>query len=161
MKAVVFIALFLTALAAFALAESPHFIGMATVTGVFANGGFGASFKEAGLGNAVETSYVLAAKMTADYGCVNHGGNHPQAANKETLIEDVSVEGTFTSNKNGNVVGGLTFTPPSASDELFCPGNQMAVLADIAYTDITLADITNDDLASLDKTALSAIFFNF
>jgi len=142
-------------------AQSPHFIGTAQVAGIFSDGGISASFKEAGLGDNVLVTYELAGKFSADYGCVNHGGNHPQAANKEAVVGDVGAIATFQSGKNGNVVGTVTFVPPSASEELSCPGNQVAVLADISYSDLTLQDVTNGDFAALDKIALSAVFFTF
>ncbi len=151
----------LLAIASVAWAQSPHFIGTAQVAGVFSDGGISASFKEAGLGDNVLVTYELAGKFSADYGCVNHGGNHPQAANKEAVVGDVGAIATFQSGKNGNVVGTVTFVPPPASSELSCPGNQVAVLADISYSDLTLQDATNGDFARLDKVALSAIFVTF
>ena len=151
----------IVAIVSVAWAQSPHFIGVAQIAGVFSDGGISASFKEAGLGDSVLVTYELAGKFSADYGCVNHGGNHPQAANKEALVGDVGAIATFQSGKNGNVVGTVTFVPPPASAELSCPGNQVAILADISYSDLTLEDVTNGDFATLDKVALSAVFFTF
>ncbi len=160
MKGIIGLATLLLA-ASVAWAQSPHFIGTAQVAGVFNDGGISASFKEAGLGDNALITYELAGKFNADYGCINHGGNHPQAANKEAVAGDVGAIATFQSSKNGNVVGTVTFVPPPASAELSCPGNQVAVLADISYSDLTLGDATNGDFATLDKVALSAVFFTF
>ena len=161
MKTIIGLTALLVMASVVAWAQSPHFIGTAQVVGVFSDGGISASFKEAGLGDNVLVTYELAGKFSADYGCINHGGNHPQAANKEAVVGDVDAIATFQSGKNGNVVGTVTFMPPAASTELSCPGNQVAILADIAYSDLTLQDVTNGDFATLDKVALAAVFVRF
>jgi hypothetical protein len=63
-----------------AFAGSPHFVDdqtQATVSGstLTVNG------KEAGLGDEAQIHVVL----TAEAACINPGGNHPQAANKESF----------------------------------------------------------------------------
>jgi type II secretory pathway pseudopilin PulG len=63
-----------------AFAGSPHFVDdqtQATVSGntLTVNG------KEAGLGDETQIHVVL----TAEAQCINPGGNHPQAANKESF----------------------------------------------------------------------------
>ena len=149
-------------LASTARAQSPHFIGTAAMGGVFADGGISVGpFKEAGLGDNALTTYALTGHFTADYGCVNHGGNHPAAANKEAVAGNVDAIAMIASSKNGNVIGTLNFVPPAPATVLSCPGNQMAVLADISYTGLALVDQTNGVSATLDKTALSAVFFEF
>src|SRR5437588_12633024 len=57
---------------------------------------------EAGLGDGTTTNYALSAEATATYACINGGGNHPQAANKETFSEELSGEASFQP-KNGRV----------------------------------------------------------
>jgi len=44
---------------------------------------------------------------------------------------------------------------------LNCPGNQVAVLADIAYSGLQLEDTTNSVFATLDATGLQRTFFTF
>ncbi len=145
-----------------AVAQSPHFIGTATVGGVFSNGGIGISFKEAGLGSNVSITYGFgSSQFIADYGCINHGGNHPSATNKETVQGPITVTGTFSSGKNGTISQTLTFTPPDPNTVLNCPGNQVAVLADISYSGLQLEDTTNLVFATLDATALGRTFFTF
>ena len=62
-----------------AYAGSPHFVGtpVATISGdtVTVTG------KEAGLGNELQ----IHVEVTADAACINPGGNHPEAANKESF----------------------------------------------------------------------------
>jgi len=165
MRRITILSLFLlvltTARANPVLAQNAHFIGTATVNGVFSNGGISVSFKEAGLGSNASVNYELGGSFTADYGCVNKGGNHPQASNKETVAGPIDVPATFSSGKNGTISQTLTFTPPAPSTELKCPGGQVAVLADITYSGPTLVDTTNSVSATLSATGASATFFTF
>ena len=157
-----FLLVLITARANPVLAQSPHFIGTATVGGVFSDGGISVKFKEAGLGSNVSINYELGGSFIADYGCVNRGGNHPQASNKTAVAGPIDATATFSSGKNGTISQTLTFTPPDPNSELSCPGkNQVAVLADIAYSDLSLADLTNSVSANLSTTSLSAVFFTF
>jgi hypothetical protein len=145
-----------------ALAQNPHFIGTATVTGISSDGSISVKFKEAGLGSNQLIRYDFAGAFDANYGCVNRGGNHPSASNKEFLADNFDVSGTFSSGKNGTISQTLSFTPPDPNTVLSCPGNQVAVLADITYTNLTLTDSTNNVAATLSATSLGpAVFFTF
>jgi hypothetical protein len=66
-------------------AGSPHFVGQISIERDGNN--LTVSGKEAGLGNETQVHIVV----TADAQCINPGGNHPQAGNKETF----SAEGDF------------------------------------------------------------------
>jgi hypothetical protein len=138
------------------LATSPHFI-KTSASGVNSDGSLTVSWKEAGLGNNQNITYLLHADASAVYACINHGGNHPQASNKETVSGPVSATGTFNSGQNGNITGSLTVNPPSPGS-FSCPGNQKLVLASVSYTDVTLTDQTN----GLNETfgTFSRVFFN-
>ncbi len=72
------------------------------------------SFDERGLGNG-NIDYMLSAESSAVYACINGGGKHPQAANKETVNGDVSAAGSFES-RNGRVQASLSAGPISAGD---------------------------------------------
>ena len=145
----------LTASAAFA--ESPHFIS-ASASGPDASGNLTVSFKEAGLGNNQVITYVASANATATYACVNGGGNHPKATNKETVSGPVSASGTFSSGKNGSISQSLTLAPPSAGS-FSCPSGQTLVLASVSYTSVTITDTTNTVTESISGT-FSRTFFN-
>src|SRR5229473_5891439 len=74
------------------------------------------SWDERGLGNGGTDGlvhYTLTADAHATYGCINGGGNHPKATNKETVNGPVSAMGTFSSGKNGSISQSLTLEPPS------------------------------------------------
>ena len=144
-----------------AQAQNAHFIHTATVGGVFSDGGISVSFKEAGVGDNQNVSYLFGGSFIADYGCINHGGNHPSATNKTTVAGPLNVPATFSSDKNGTISQTIRFTPPDPNSELNCPGNQVAVLADISYSSLSLADTTNNVSANLDSTSASRTFFTF
>ncbi|NUP51146.1 MAG: hypothetical protein HOW97_28120 [Catenulispora sp.] len=127
-------------------------------SGVTDSGTLNVNFKEAGLGDNQSITYVASADSTAVYACINHGGNHPQAANKETVSGPVSATGTFSSGKNGSITATLTLSPPSAGS-FSCPGNQRLVLASVSYTDVSITD-TNTPVTENIAGTFSRIFYN-
>lgn len=119
-------------------ADAPKF--HSATASVNNSGALVVSFDERGLGND-NIDYTLTANGSATYACINGGGNHPQAANKETFNAEVSAAGSFES-KNGRVVASLTAGPVSAGG-FSCPPGQRLVLAAVSYTGIVLTDTTN------------------
>ena len=109
-----------------AWAGSPHFVNdSVTVTKV--GDTLTASGKEAGLGDEAQIHIVV----TATAACINPGGNHPSAANKET----VTAQGDFPV-QNGKADFSLTLTAtfqPSCSPPMT-----------VQWSDITVADVTNN-----------------
>jgi hypothetical protein len=108
---------------------------------------------EAGLGDEATTNYTLTAEATATYACINGGGNHPKAANKETFSEEVSGEASFQP-KNGRVQADMSVGPISAGS-FKCPSGQRLVLAAVSYSNIVLTDTSNnvsDALGSVSRT---------
>ncbi|WP_207311937.1 hypothetical protein [Lentzea alba] len=129
-------------------ADAPKFH---SATGsVTSTGGLTVSFDERGLGNE-NIDYTLTADATAVFACINGGGNHPQAANKETINSEVSATGSFEA-KNGRVRASLTTGTPSAGG-FACPRGQRLVLASVTYTDILLTDTTNGVSTSVPGTS--------
>ena len=112
------------------------------------------TFEERGLGNE-DINYTVTADATAVYACINKGGNHPEATNKETVNAEVSGGADFEA-KNGRVFGSVTAGPPSAG-AFSCPSGQRLVLASVSYTNIVLTDMTNGSSVSVSDT--SRIFF--
>src|SRR5205085_8780543 len=100
------------------------------------------SWKEAGLGNDVTITYTATANATASYACINGGGNHPSASNKETVNGPVSASGSFLSGKNGSITASLTGEEPGAGN-FSCPSGQSMVLAGVSYTNVLLTDTIN------------------
>jgi hypothetical protein len=146
----------LTAVLAFAAparADAPKF--HSATSSVNNAGALVVNFDERGLGND-NIDYTLTADATAVYACINGGGNHPQAANKETINAEVSGAGSFEP-KNGRVVASLSAGPPSAGS-FNCPNGQRLVLASVSYTNIVLTDTTNDVTTSVPNA--SRTFFD-
>jgi hypothetical protein len=123
MRRTVWILTFLVAtllLATTALAGNPHFVfvdtsvsgNTLTVTG-----------KEAGLGDETQVHIVV----TATAECINPGGNHPEAANKETF----TAEGDFPV-QNGKAEFTLTLT---ATFQPSCSPPMTVEFSDITVTD--------------------------
>lgn len=127
------------AVAAVALAQSPHFIRASA--NLNNNGTLTVSWKEAGLGDNQNISYVASADATATYVCVNRGGANPSAQNKTTVAGPVSAEGTFSSGKNGQITASLTVSPPPS--DISCPPGQSLQLAEVSYTNVSITDTTN------------------
>ena len=109
------------------------------------NGALVVSWDEAGLGNE-NIDYTLTADATSIWACINGGGNHPKAANKETVSAEVSAGGSFQA-KNGRVQASLTAGPLSAGS-FTCPSGQRLVLAQASYTNIVLTDTSNGVVAN-------------
>jgi hypothetical protein len=108
-----------------AMAGSPHFVD-STVTATRTGSTLTVSGKEAGLGDEAQVHIVV----TATALCINGGGNHPKAVNKES----VSAEGTFPV-QNGKADFQLSITAtfsPSCSPPMT-----------VEFTDITVTDTTN------------------
>jgi|SRR5215471_14800850 len=121
-------------------AASPHFISSSATVGPDAV--LTVAWKEAGLGDTVAIDYTTSATAAATYVCLNGGGKHPQAANKETITAPVSASGTFTSGKNGSILGELVLDPPGPGD-FSCPPGQRLALACATYSGVVLSDDTN------------------
>lgn len=135
-----------------AIAASPHFVRGPDAS-INNDGELTVSWKEAGLGDTVSVAYEASADANATYQCVNRGGNCPAAANKQQVFGPVFAAGTFSSGKNGSITASLTVDPPPST--LNCPGNQRRELVSVSYTDIVLADTTNNVVAAADPSSLS------
>ena len=114
-------------------ADSPHFL-RTSANGLNSDGTVNVCFKIAGLGDNQTLTVTASAHADAIYGCLNHGQQCPNAANKVEVQSDVSASGTFTSGKNGSITACLTVEPPPTS--LTCPGGQKLVLVSVSYTNL-------------------------
>jgi hypothetical protein len=138
-----------------ALADSPHFLKASA--SVDSTGNLICTFKEAGLGTTVSTTNITcSAAATAVYACINGGGNHPKATNKETVSGPVSGGGSFPV-RNGQTTGSITVGPPGAGD-FSCPNGQDLVLASVCYADVTLTGEGGDTITATPNTACRTFF---
>src|SRR5215212_8274243 len=124
-------------------AGSAHFIKSATDASL--NGSnLVCSFKEAGLASGSVDNVSCRFTETIVYECVNGGGKNPSASNKRSFTVNSSVSGTFTADKNGNLVGGLTAAPLSAAQVGFsCPPGQTVTLVSVSYSNVSIVDTTS------------------
>ena len=138
-----------------ALADSPHFISEGTAS-IDSSGLYNVTnFKEAGLGNTVSTEKItLSATATATYACINGGGKHPSATNKETVTGAVSFTGSFAV-RNGSTTGTIAVGPPGPGS-FSCPSGQTLTLAFVSYTGVMLTGVAGDTSA---EPNLSACLF--
>jgi hypothetical protein len=140
-----------------ALADSPHFISEGTASITSAGAYNVSNFKEAGLGNTVSTEAItLSATATATYACINGGGNHPKATNKQSATGQVSNTGSFPV-RNGSTTGTLSVGPPPAGPFTPpCSPPQTVALVSVSYTNVMLTGLAGDTSA---EPNLSACLF--
>jgi hypothetical protein len=119
--------------------EGAHFMP-GTSSSVNDDGALVVNWDEAGLGNA-NITYTLTADATALFACINNGGKHPKAENKQSFEGQVAGGGSFQA-RNGRVQASLTAGPLEAP-QFTCPSGQDRVLAEVTYTNIVLTDTTN------------------
>jgi hypothetical protein len=133
------LSLLVVALAAVpALAANPHFQAKNTSVGQVQNDGqLAVNFRMVGLGDNQTLTIRASADASALYACQNNGGKFPSDPKKKQSTGTVTASGQFTSDKNGNVSGQLTLSPPAST--LSCPGGQHAVLVSVSYTNISLS----------------------
>jgi len=136
-----------------ALAANPHFISEGTDS-INSSGALVATgFKEAGLGSTTTTEKItLSADASATYACINGGGKHPSASNKETVSGPVSASGNFPV-RNGQTTGGSIAAGPPSAGTFSCPSGQKLVLAFVSYTNVLLTGLAGDTSSLPDVSA--------
>ncbi len=120
-----------------------------SATGSVANSGaLQVSWDEAGVGQQ-QVNYTLTTDAFALYACINGGGNHPKAANKQSVNGPLTSPNTGFQPENGRVkvTNGISLGPLPST--LVCPSGQTFVLACVKYTNIVLTDTTNNVSASI------------
>jgi hypothetical protein len=142
----------LSSAAAFGASGSAHFIKHNTGASL-SGSNLVCSFKEAGLAAGSVETVTCNATETVTYECVNGGGKNPSASNKTSITTNVSTSGTFTADRNGNLVGMLTLQPLSASDVGFsCPPGQKTTFVGVTYSDVSITDTTSGASTSVPGT---------
>jgi hypothetical protein len=141
-----------------AQADSPHFINC-SASGVNSDGSLNACFKISGLGQNVTITVTATADATATYGCLNHGQQCPNAANKISVGGKVSQSGQFTSGKNGSVTACLGVEPPPPPSTFSCPKGQDLVLVSVSYTNVSVSSSASADTCQPAPDTFSMNFF--
>jgi hypothetical protein len=132
-------------------AQHPHFVGRVTATLTGENAAL-VCWKEAGLGNNQLVDYTASADAIVTFVCVNHGGQCPNAANKQSSSGLVTATGTFDSGQNGQITQCLLILAPGIAP--FCPNGQTETLDLLSFSNFQIHDDTND----VTKTAGPASF---
>jgi hypothetical protein len=138
--------------------EGAHFFSD-TSASINSSGALVVHIDEAGLGTS-EITYLLSAEATATYACINGGGNHPKAANKETFKGPLSTPETSFQPKHGRVQANMPPLGPLSAGSFTCPGGQKLVLAAVSYSNIVLEDENNEVFATSLPAEVSETFFN-
>jgi hypothetical protein len=134
------------------MAGNAHFISHATGASL-SGSNLVCKFKEAGLASGSVETITCAASATTTYECVNGGGKNPSASNKTTTKSDVSQSGNFTADRNGNVNGTLTVSPPTAAQLGFsCPPGQRTTFVSVSYSNVQITDSTSGASQSVPGT---------
>jgi len=111
-----------------------HFVGN-PVAVANPNGSVTVSGKLAGLGDNQSITVDVSVPVTFTVECRNPGGN---IAPGQTHTGTLTGTGTFTSDKNGNVVFSVTTAAPTASPE-DCPNPKWTpIITDVTYGDVTV-----------------------
>jgi hypothetical protein len=135
-----------------ALAGNAHFIKSQTSASL-SGSSLVVQFKEAGLPSGASETITTSASASTTYECVNGGGKNPSAANKTTTQSNVSTSGTFSADKNGNVTGSESLSPPTASALGFsCPAGQKVTFVSVTYSDVVINDTTSGASISFGDT---------
>jgi hypothetical protein len=138
-----------------ALADSPHFISEGTASITSSGAYLVSDFKEAGLGSTVTTEQITLHidSATANYICVNGGGNHPKATNKQSVTTSLTTTGSFPV-RNGQTTGSISAGPPAAGPfSPPCSPPQTVVLATVSYSGVELIGLAGDTSAEPDLSA--------
>jgi hypothetical protein len=112
---------------------------------------------EVGLGKTANVSYHFDTIVTATFGCVNSGANHPKASNKTTIAEPVGASGDFTADDNGRITGSeivdtSSVLPPA---DFSCPTGQTLTALSATFTNNTIKDTTNGVTATDDDISVT------
>jgi len=122
---------------------NPHFIKNASGASL-SGSNLVCNFKETGLASGSVENVTCNALATTTYECVNGGGHNPSASNKTTTATQVSKTEPFTADKNGNIVGSITLSPPTAAQLGFsCPPGQTTTFVGVTYSNVSLTDNTS------------------
>ena len=138
-----------------ALAANPHFISEGTASITSSGAYLVSNFKEAGLGTTVSTESITLHidTATAVYACVNGGGNHPKATNKQSVTASLTTTGSFPV-RNGQTTGSISAGPPAAGPfSPPCSPPQTVVLVQVSYSGVALSGLAGDTSAEPDLSA--------
>lgn len=160
----------LTVLATAGIAQAANPKLAVPSTSVTNSGALVISVRATGLGNigsvtinagAAQGADSNPARADAEWGCVNKGGQIPNAENKRSSGEEINVSDDLAVSKNGSVRGTLTITAPAPESDFRCPGGQRLELLSVTYSGIHVTwNIDSSEIAISSPTyVVSRTFF--
>jgi hypothetical protein len=110
---------------------------------------------EVGVGKP-DIVYRLDTVVTATFGCVNGGENHPKATNKITITAPLQRTIDLRADKNGQITGNVVLDTGSVSPTDFsCPTGQTLAALSATFTNNTITDTTNGVTATDDDISVT------
>lgn len=110
---------------------------------------------EVGIGKP-DVVYRLETVVTATFGCVNSGANHPKATNKTTVTAPLQTTVELAADQNGRISGNVVLDTGSVSPTGFsCPTGQTLVALSATFTHNTITDTTNGVTATDDDISVT------
>jgi hypothetical protein len=110
---------------------------------------------EVGIGKP-DVVYRLETVVTATFGCVNSGANHPKATNKATVTAPLQTTVELAADQNGRISGNVVLDTGSVSPTGFsCPTGQTLVALSATFTNNTITDTTNGVTATDDDISVT------
>ena len=106
------------------------------------NGDLRVTFRATGIDPTMSSvAFNATADATANWACVNNGGNSPNAANKRTTATE-SVDGSVQlKSMNGAIAGSITIDAPQANN-FECPKGQTETLTKVTYSNVRISSDT-------------------
>ena len=110
---------------------------------------------EVGIGKP-DVVYRLETVVTATFGCVNSGANHPKATIKATVTAPLQTTVELAADQNGRISGNVVLDTGSVSPTGFsCPTGQTLVALSATFTNNTITDTTNGVTATDDDISVT------
>jgi hypothetical protein len=123
-------------------AQNAHFMSCSSSTDN-STGCLSVSFRIAGLGAGATDTITASTTAHETWGCLNHGQQCPNAANKFTTSEELTGDVTVQAGHNGSASGHISLCPTKPSFK--CPGGQQLVLISVTYDPVTLTNSATPD----------------
>jgi hypothetical protein len=113
------------------------------------------AWTEVGVGKP-DVVYRLETVVTATFGCVNGGANHPKATNKTTITSPLQTTVELAADRNGQITGSVVLDTGSVFPTGFsCPTGQTLVALSATFTNNTITDTTNGVTATDDDISVT------
>ena len=126
-----------------AMAGNAHFIKNATGASLSGNN-LVCKFKEAGLESGSVQNVTCSATTATTYHASTAAARTRRRRTSARSRRTTSRTQPFTADKNGNLVGSITLSPPTAASLGFsCPSGQTVTFVSVVYSNVVIRDQTS------------------